>query len=178
MCRIWCSIKAATPKIGIWTKDNAIPKLVDIIKTLYSSTRSVVRLNGTIFLRHSTSPQVSIRVVFLQPTFLTPPQTEDSTNHRQTTGYAGRSPCLLITARGNVLIQMQQFSVITDTQFAIQTQVTQQLNCTELLMRFLHSIYAGHVGMVTVRPWWSMPKWQDGATVEFIMFLVQNIASA
>ena len=38
--------------------------------------------------------------------------------------------------------------------------------------------YAGHVGLAVAKPWWFMPKWKDGSTVDFITFRVQNFLSA
>ena len=82
---------------------------------------------------------------------------------------------------------------ITETQFAIQSQVTKQPNSTErlhvdatimrsfqeeLISSFLLSSYAGHVNLAAAKHWWFMPKWKDGSTVGFIIFRVQHFLSA
>ena len=54
------------------------PKLVDIIKPLYSSTHSVVRVNGTLYEALSISSGVRQGCV-LAANLFTPPQTESST---------------------------------------------------------------------------------------------------
>ena len=49
----------------------------------------------------------------------------------------------------------------------------------DLLARFLSwTAYPGHVGLAAAKPWWFMPKWKDGNTVEFIIFRVHNFVSA
>ena len=76
--------------------------------------------------------------------------------------------------------------IITETKFAIQSQVMKQPNCTErlhvdatiisfqteLFSSFLSSTYAGHVNLAATKHWQSMPTWKDGSTVEFIIFRV------
>ena len=42
----------------------------------------------------------------------------------------------------------------------------------DIFLSFLPSTYAGHVSLATVRPWWCMPKCQDGATVKLMVFFV------
>ena len=77
--------------------------------------------------------------------------------------------------------------IITETQFAIQSHVMQQPNCTErlhvdatilmrsfqteLLSRFLPYTYAGHVNLAAAKHWQFMPNWKDGSTVEFIILI-------
>ena len=48
----------------------------------------------------------------------------------------------------------------------------------ELFPRFLPSSYVGHVNLTAAKPWWFMPKWKDGSTVEFTIFRVQDFLSA
>ena len=77
--------------------------------------------------------------------------------------------------------------IITETQFAIQSQVMYQPNCperlhvdatilrsfqTELFSSFLPFTYAGHVDLAAVKHWQFMPNWKDGSHVEFIIFRV------
>ena len=49
----------------------------------------------------------------------------------------------------------------------------------ELVLRFLPSTYAGHVGLAAGRPWWFMPMWKmaTGDTIEFTIFRVQNVSA-
>ena len=73
--------------------------------------------------------------------------------------------------------------VVTETQFAIQRQVTKQATSTErlhvdatilrsyhveLFSHFLPSSYAGHANLAVTKHWLFMPKWKYGSTVEFM----------
>ena len=83
--------------------------------------------------------------------------------------------------------------IITETQFAIQSHVMLQPNCTErlhvdatimrsfqteLFSNFLLPTYAGHVNLASAKHWQFMPNWKDGSTVEIIIFRVYNFVSA
>ena len=89
-------------------------------------------------------------------------------------------------ARDGEVKQRQHFCH-HETQFAIQSQVTSQLNCTErlhvgatimrcfqteLFSSFLSSTYAGNVNLAAAKHWQFMTNWKDGSTVEFIIFRV------
>ena len=41
------------------------------------------------------------------------------------------------------------------------------------IFTFLTGVVCGHGGLAAAKPWWFMPKWKDGSTVEFIIFRVQ-----
>ena len=43
---------------------------------------------------------------------------------------------------------------------------------TELFSSFLPSTYAGHVNLAAAKHWQFMPNWEDGSTVELIIFRV------
>ncbi len=95
-------------------------------------------------------------------------------------------------ARDGEVMQKGRIFVITEIQFVIQSQVTEQPNSTErlhvdatimrssqaeLFSRFLPSSYAGHVNLPASKHWHFMPKWKHGSTVELIIFRVQDLLS-
>ena len=43
---------------------------------------------------------------------------------------------------------------------------------------FLPSTNARHIGLVVAKLWYCFPRWQDGDTIELIVFRVQNFVSA
>ena len=91
-----------------------------------------------------------------------------------------------------VKLNKSSIFVITETQFAIQSQVMQQTNCTEslhvdetkmrsfqteLFSSFRPSTYAGHVNLAAAKPWQFTPNWRYGSTVELIiLFFVLKIS--
>ena len=95
-------------------------------------------------------------------------------------------------ARDGEVIRRQHF-VTMETQFAIQSQVTERPNSTEglhvdaTIMRcfqaelfscFLPSSYAGHVSLARAKPSRLMLNCKYGSPVEIIIFRVQYFFSA
>ena len=124
------------------------------------------------------------------------PKRMDSTYKKRVAHYA-RAKCDVFHARlpwqGMLKFYKGSIFVITETQFAIQSQVAKQPNCTErlhvdatimrsfqteLFSHFLPLSYTGHVNLAAAKHWRFMPKYRDGDTVEFNIFRVQNFVSA
>ena len=118
------------------------------------------------------------------------PKRVDSTNQKRLAHYA-HAHCDVFQAslpwQGIVKFYKGSIFVITETQFAIQSQVPQQPNNTERLhvdatiMRsfqtelfscFLPSAYCDNVNLAATKHWQFMPKYRDGDTVEFNIFRV------
>ena len=125
-----------------------------------------------------------------------PPKRVDLTNQKRlpVNAHAHRDVFQArLTLQEIVKLNKGSMFIITETTFAIQSQVMKQPNCTErlhvdatimryfqteLFSSFLPSTYAGHVNLAAMKHWQFMPNWKDGSTIEFFIFRVYNFVSA